>query len=586
MTLCQATTETTRRPEACYGSCMDTAPVGDANSDQAARSASCFWSQMDTARAVADFSDPLEPPLSQRRYAEEHGIPRSTLGAWLRKEYPDHLAKDLVAFFRCPVGLAFLRRVILALLLVFHHRNPCGLHAVSHFLELVELDHFVGASYGALYTLDQHLQDDLIRFGQEERQRLAAGMTAKDIVLCGDENFHSSICLIAMEPVSNFILVEAYATRRDSQTWAKAIAAGIDGLPVHVVVFTTDQASALIRCAEKELEVLYQPELFHLQHNLGKPVLLPLARPVHQAEKELHQATDKTQRLDQANEQQPGCVALATMLEVVQEELQAKQRLEEAQEKLDRAVAEIRALGEVYHPFDRETGQPVTAEQMQSRLSEPLQRLQQVVEEAGLGERARQAVQKSHEWVVVLVGCLAWFTTVTQTQREELDLSEEGQRLFTQCLMASYYWAAASQREKDADERKRLAELAEQLWEQAWAKSGALAALSEAEKQQVRQAAQQCVHLFCRSSSCVEGRNGRLSLFHHGQTRLSEKRLQTLTVVHNYVVRRDDGTTAAERFFGQKQRDAFSWLLQSMPELPHPAAKRPKKASKAGSVAA
>jgi hypothetical protein len=587
MTLCQATTETTDRPEPCYGSCVDIAQAGDANSGQDTRSASCFWSQMDAAQAVADFSDPFHPPCSQRDYAEQHGIPRSTLGAWLRKEYPEHLDKDLVAFFRRPAGIAFLRRVVPALLLVFHHHNPCGLHAISHFLKLAELDYFVGASYGALYTLDQHLQDDLILFAKEERQRLGASMAAKDIVLCGDENFHSALmCLIAMEPVSNFILVEIYASQRDSQTWANAVAAGIKGLPVHVVVFTTDQASGLIRCAEKELEVLHQPELFHLQHNLGKPVLLPLARPVHQAEKEFQKARQETQRLDKANEEQPGSIALATMLEVVREELQAKRRLDEAQEKLDRAVAEIRAVGEVYHPFDRETGRPVTAEQMQTRLSEPLQRLQQVVEEAGLGERAHKAVQKSHEWVVVLVGYLAWFTTMAQTRREELHLSEEGQRLFEQYLMPSYYWKAASQREKDPDERKRLAELAEELRERAWAKGGALEALNEEEKQQVQQVAQQCVHLFCRSSSCVEGRNGRLSLFHHGQTRLSEKRLQTLTAVHNYVVRREDGTTAAERFFGQKQRDAFDWLLQRMPELPRPAAKRPKKASKVGSLAA
>jgi Family of unknown function (DUF6399) len=553
----------------------------------ACRPEPCFWSRVDTAQAFADFSDPFDQPCSQRDYAEKHGIPRSTLGYWLRQEFPDHLDNAFVSFFRSPAGHAFLRRLILGALLVFHHHNPCGLHAIGHFLELVELDHFVGSSYGALYTLDQHLQDGLIRFGQEERRRLALGMTAKDIALCGDENFHSSFnCLVAMEPVSNFILVEGYHPQRDSQTWAKAIAAGIDGLAVNVVVFTSDQASGLIRCAEKELEVLYQPELFHLQHNLGKPVLLPLARPVQQAQKDLKKVLSESQRIDQAEQQQPGSVDLETMLEAVRAEEPAKQRLEQAQQKLDRAVAEIRAVGEVYHPFDRETAQPVTAEQMQTRLSEPLQRLQQVVEEAGLGERAHQAVQKAREWMVVLVGCLGWFWTMAHTRREELDLSEEGQRSFEECLMASCYWEAASQREKDPDERKRLTELAARLWEQAWAEGGALATLSEPEKQQVQHVAQQCVHLFCRSSSCVEGRNGRLSLFHHGQTRLSEKRLQALTAVHNYVVRRQDGTTAAERFFGQEQRDAFSWLLQRMPELPHPAAKRPKKASKVGSVAA
>jgi len=93
------------------------------------------------------------------------------------------------------------------------------------------------------------------------------------------------------------------------------------------------------------------------------------------------------------------------------------------------------------------------------------------------------------------------------------------------------------------------------------------------------------VGLFARSSSCVEGRNGRLSLFHHGQTRLSAGRLRALTVVHNYVAERPDGTTAGERFFGHKPRDVFSWLLERMPDLPRPAAKRPKKAPQAAPVA-
>ena len=131
--------------------------------------------------------------------------------------------------------------------------------------------------------------------------------------------------------------------------------------------------------------------------------------------------------------------------------------------------------------------------------------------------------------------------------------------------------------------RKNLAQC---LKQQAWAAGGALAALREGEKTEVERVAWQCAGLFCRSSSCVEGRNGRLSLFHHGQTRLSAKRLKALTAVHNYVLRREDGTTAAERFFGQKQRDVFSWLLQRMPELPYPAAKRCKRTSEEGSVAA
>ena len=143
---------------------------------------------------------------------------------------------------------------LLALLLVFHHKSPCGLRQVGAFLELAQLDHFVGSSYGALYALDLHLQDDLALFAKEQRAALALGMAAKDIVLCPDENFHGPhVCLVGIEPCSNFILVETYADRRDSATWAKAIQAGCDGLPVHVVALTSDCAGGLTRCAEAEL---------------------------------------------------------------------------------------------------------------------------------------------------------------------------------------------------------------------------------------------------------------------------------------------------------------------------------------------
>jgi hypothetical protein len=63
--------------------------------------------------------------------------------------------------------------------------------------------------------------------------------------------------------------------------------------------------------------------------------------------------------------------------------------------------------------------------------------------------------------------------------------------------------------------------------------------------------AAECADLFQRSSSCVEGRNGQLAQYHHGKHRLSDRKLAVLTTVHNYFIRRPDGTTAAERFFGQ-----------------------------------
>ena len=76
------------------------------------------------------------------------------------------------------------------------------------------------------------------------------------------------------------------------------------------------------------------------------------------------------------------------------------------------------------------------------------------------------------------------------------------------------------------------------------------------------------VRQFHRSSSAVEGRNGCLSQMYHNGRGFTEKRLHALTVVHNYFIKRLDGTTAAMRLFGVEHPDLFRWLLNQMGALP------------------
>jgi Family of unknown function (DUF6399) len=86
--------------------------------------------------------------------------------------------------------------------------------------------------------------------------------------------------------------------------------------------------------------------------------------------------------------------------------------------------------------------------------------------------------------------------------------------------------------------------------------------------------AEECASLFQRSSSCVEGRNGQLSLRHHSFHRLSNRKLAALTSVHNFFITRKDGTTAAERFLGSKPKAMFEFLLENNDLPRRPAQKR------------
>ena len=535
------------------------------------------WSRADIAAALDDFSRADHP--SQRHYAEQLGIPAATFNYWTRHYCPDE--DDPVATFFCSAaGELVLRRIVLAAITTFQFQGACGIRPVGTFIERAGLHRFVATSRGALHPLAAGIESDLVAWRDREQPALAQQMKPRAITLVLDEHFHSGKpCLVGQEPTTGFLAVECYRERRDATTWKGAIEEGTHGMPVEVIQLTSDEARALICLAEKGLHTAHSPDLFHGQRDMLQPLLLPLSRPIQKAEKELEKAGRHSDQLDTPLQEPQSEQEFLNLIEAVREEEAIRQQLEEAKQLKEEAVRQVRGVGDDYHPFDRETGKPVTAEEVGKRLTGHVDRLAEVVAQADLDEKATQAVNKSRTWLATLMGCVAWFWSLANARVEELELGAEQERVVKEKLLAGHYWAMAARRARTEQERKRLKEMAEGLKKEAWQEDGALSALSEEERREVEEVARETAGLFQRSSSAVEGRNGRLSLQQHGHSRVSEGRLKALTVLHNYLVKRRDGTTAAQRFFGQKHKDVFCWLLDRMPSLPRPAPKRPQAAA-------
>jgi hypothetical protein len=534
------------------------------------------WSRAEIATALDNLGAADHP--SQREAAGRLGIPHATLNYWTR-HYACADADPVDSFFRSPSGELVLRRILTAALVTFQQRGACGIRLVGEFLCLSQLDRFVARSRGALQPLAAHLESSLAAFRDEEQPALAGQMKPTTITVVADEHFHSGKpCLLGLEPVTGFLLIECYRDSRDADTWKGAIEEGTAGMPVKVIQMTSDQARALVCCAEQGLQAAHSSDLFHGQRDMLQPVLLPLTRPIQQAEKDLDKASQQTAKLDVPEDQVQPPEEFEALVEAVRYELAVEERLRQARQRQQRAVQEVRGVADDYHPFDRHTGQPVSGEEVGKRLAAHVEGLAEVVAEAGLGEKPRQALGKARTWVTTLAGVVAWFWCLANARLEELELSEEQERVVKERLLAGHYWTLAARRARTAEERGRLTELAERLKDAAW-QEGALSSLSGEEREEVEEVTRQIAGLFQRSSSCVEGRNGRLSLQHHGHSRVSERRLRALTVIHNYMVKRGDGTTAAERLFGKKHKDVFAWLLERMPDLPRPAPKREKAAA-------
>jgi hypothetical protein len=551
------------------------------------RTDSFRWDDSTIARARDAFQQ--SDHASQRQYARDHDIPRATLGFWLRDEIDDpDLEPEVEDFFRSRVGLCFLRRLVLALFVGFLLGGACGLRRLSDFLCRTRLNRFVASSTGALHELGKTLEADLSDFADEERPRLAEGMQHRHIALIPDENFHGRhVCLVAAEAASNFLFVEEYALDRTSGTWTTAIERSTTGLNVTVLLLCSDQAKAIIACAFNELGTHHLPELFHGQRDLCRPLMGPLERQKGSALEELQQAqallegylAEESRANDCPSRQGwPKNYAASIVASQTQVDRCAK-KFEQCKRTQEQAHQAVRGLGDDFHPFDGVTGAPVEQAAMAERLDKRMQTLEKVAQQAKLGGKAQESLAKGKKWVVKLVASIAWYWSVVRVCVEGLGLSQEVEKVIYEKLLPGSYWQQAARLGRTVEERQQKAKLAERLLKDAWAADGALSQLTTVDQEEVRRVSKEMVGLFARSSSCVEGRNGRLALFHHGQTRLSAGRLKALTVIHNYLTERDDGTTAAERFFGKKPRDLFDWLLERLPDLPRPAAKRSPKAA-------
>jgi hypothetical protein len=126
----------------------------------------------------------------------------------------------------------WLHQLLLAAHFTITLQGGAGVRVVCQFLELSGLSAFVGASYGAHQGLNAALEEALVAVACEQRAALAQGMPHRDLTVCEDETFHPQICLVALEPVSGFLLLEQYAADRTAATWTQALQAALVGLNV------------------------------------------------------------------------------------------------------------------------------------------------------------------------------------------------------------------------------------------------------------------------------------------------------------------------------------------------------------------
>jgi uncharacterized protein DUF6399 len=519
---------------------------------------------------------------SARQFARDHDLPPSTLQYWSRRQRG--LAADpvLAAFLDSPSGLAFVHQLGIAAHLVFCLQGPCGLRLLSAFLRLAGLDRVAAASLGACHARQVELEQAVVTFAREQRQHLATGMAPREIAVAADETYHPACCLVALDAAAGFLLVEKYATSRDQATWDAALAEGLTGLPaVTVQQVVGDCAKGLVAHAQQGLGVPHSPDLFHARHELTKALAPALAAHTREAQRCLQRlqeqraaaqeaataaATqprgpgrppDHASRVGQAERSMAGMERHVNVLRGRQEALRAA----------------VRGLGEDDHPVDLTSGQGQEAEQVRVRLEQRLTTVEQLAVTAGVSAKAAPALKKVRRQLPGLVAAVAFFRVRAEaaaTARFGI-----GAWAWAKPLLCGQYLRRVAGQVRGAERRQQLRTLADQCLAAA---RGAAGGALVTDGQNAERWGREVAGWFARSSSAVEGRNGQLALRYHSWHRLPARKLQALTAVHNYWLRRGDGTTAAERFFGQPPANLFDYLVEHLPVPARPAKQRSKAA--------
>jgi lambda repressor-like predicted transcriptional regulator len=520
--------------------------------------------------------------VSQRQFARQHGVARTTLQHWLTRKAAIDASPAVIAFFESEDGLAWLHRLVAALHTVFTQVGPCGVRLVSLFLRLTRLDRFVASSLGAQHAVSRQVEQATREFGHQERSRLAARMPAKPITVAQDETFHPQVCLVAIEPVSDFILLEQYSERRDAATWTEAMAEAVADLPVQIVQATSDEAKGLLSHARDGLGATHSPDLFHIQHEIGKGTQPALRARAREAEASRAQAEAARESV---------CQARATYDDPVTKRRGRRpafeKRIAEAEQTLSKAVEQERAaaarpermkeamlgLSSDYHPWDLTTGLARSSQQLSAAIDERFLEMDAIAVEAQLSQKATAHLDKAWRVVEAMIATQEFVHVRVRARIKELKLGPELERAALERLVPARYLQRAGTKAARAETRGEIRLVADRL-EADWGQVVRAASISDPQRALIERVARECADLFQRSSSCVEGRNGQLALRHHSLHRLSAGKLQALTIVHNYFLTRPDGTTAAERFFEAKPQDLFAWILDHIDVPARPAKPR------------
>ncbi len=354
-----------------------------------------------------------------------------------------------------------------------------------------------------------------------EQARLSLLMPKKRISLCEDETFHPQVCLVVIEPNSNYIILEKYAKDRSGATWNQAVRGELGNLPVKVIQSTSDEGKGLIHHVTKGLNGHHSPDLFHVMYEISRGTGAPLSARIRKDEKE-YENSEKNVLDAQKNkddyeslEKRPVGRPLdfdKKILRCVEKEQEAREALDKARENQENVTKARKQISRAYHPYDPLTGNKQDADAVGIHLKESFDQIREAREL--LPDRCKDKIEKA--WCVTekMMATLVFYFCMIESCVNDMNLSDDQRNLMHSRLIPGVYLQKAARKEKDPEQKKKIRQRSQELLSVLQDRHEQLSESADGEINRMVRTAKECAGFFQRSSSCVEGRNAQLSLHH------------------------------------------------------------------------
>ena len=479
--------------------------------------------------------------------AREYKISRRTLRRWRKAQVTRHDAPGLSAFVESPEGARALHRIILAAIIVFGVIHGVGVGRLRLFILLSGLSPWVACSESTLLRTQARVVAAIGSWGDDMLTRLGATMPPRKLTILVDETWKRLMIHVGMDAASGFILLQKHAESRDGETWYGAMKGVLDRLRAKVLQVVADDASGITKFVAKLPGAHRANDIFHGLYELG-----PVVRVLHRK-----CAAAKEAAASAVGEAKKRAGALVRVLTA----------------RLERVTDRIREVSDAFHPFDLATGRAVSVESMRERMEQTVARVEDAAIKSEVSARVVARIEKGQRQIPAWTATLAWWQGLVTRTLATLGLSKPLLVVMQEIVLPLRYLESVRARASHASERHRLDDVLGTL--RARRSSATVwSAQPRSERDRLEAIAVWLAGHFVRASSALEGHNGSRSLRYHQRRDLPPALLDALTVIHNYVIRREDGTTAAERFFGGPHDDLFEHLLEKIAPLPRPRRRR------------